>query len=408
MSSLLRASQSSAPLSMPTSGGLHPRSTVPGWGVAALVGALLAFFWALTYVLGGTDAVAPHWFYAPIILAAVRFGHGGAAAAALAAGVLAGPLMPASVAAGVPQEFSDALSRAVFFVTLGQLMAYVVAKHRSMEKALGQAERHARRMEIKLEPHERAAERDRLANAKLRTILDDGAIRTVFQPIVDLGTGRIVGVEALSRFGIEPERPPIAWFVEAWGVGLGVRLEMAALQAALQWVDRAPGHLWLSVNVSPDTIVSSEFGQILPRLPADRLVFEVTEHARIDDYDAFSGPLLELRARGGRLAIDDAGAGFASLRHILLLRPELIKLDMTLIRGIEQDEAKHALASGLISFGRKLRSLVVAEGIETAAELGTLRRLGVALGQGYYLARPAPLTELPLHDLVSSPRASEG
>jgi EAL domain-containing protein (putative c-di-GMP-specific phosphodiesterase class I) len=119
-------------------------------------------------------------------------------------------------------------------------------------------------------------------------------------------------------------------------------------------------------------------------------VIEVTEHVPVEDYDALNAHLEGLRARGTRLAIDDAGAGFASLRHILLLHPDVIKLDVSLTRGVEDDIARRALASAFISFAAEIGATIVAEGIETRTQFETLRRLGVRYGQGWYLARPAP------------------
>jgi EAL domain-containing protein (putative c-di-GMP-specific phosphodiesterase class I) len=126
-------------------------------------------------------------------------------------------------------------------------------------------------------------------------------------------------------------------------------------------------------------------------VPAERVVVEITEHAPIANYDTFNEGLAAVRALGVRLAIDDAGAGFASLRHILQLRPELIKLDTTLIAAIESDRSQQALAAGIISFADGIGATVVAEGIEHAAALDALRRLGVPLGQGFHLGRPAGL-----------------
>jgi EAL domain-containing protein (putative c-di-GMP-specific phosphodiesterase class I) len=121
-------------------------------------------------------------------------------------------------------------------------------------------------------------------------------------------------------------------------------------------------------------------------------VAEVTEHARISDYGKLDRALAPLRRRGMRLAVDDAGAGFASLRHILRLNPDFIKLDRTLIDQIDRDRSKQALAAGLISFADKSGATIIAEGIERAAEVKTLVDLGVSYGQGYYLARPGPLS----------------
>lgn len=227
--------------------------------------------------------------------------------------------------------------------------------------------------------------------ARVRQVLDADGPAMVFQPIVDLRDGRVVGLEALARFAIAPERPPDAWFAEAEAVGLGHELEAAALRAALVHLHRIPGDVFLSVNVSPRMAASRLLYSLAT--PRERIVIEITEHAPVDDYEGLGAALDRLREKGVRVAIDDAGAGFASLRHILRLAPDLIKLDITLTRDIDRDETRRALASALISFASAIGAAIVAEGIETQAELDALRDLGVPYGQGFYLARPAPLPE---------------
>ncbi|MGH2676029.1 MAG: EAL domain-containing protein [Actinomycetota bacterium] len=295
---------------------------------------------------------------------------------------------------GTPQAVGDWLSRGVFFLLIGQFMAAVMTRQRRSEGDLQRSHDVLRTMADRLEPHRRAEEIRRLRIGEITTVIEGGGVDAVFQPIVDLGRGGAVGVEALARFQSRPGQSPGPLFAQAWEVGLGVEFEMTALQAALRWLGDVPERLWASVNLSPDVIASEVFEEAIWHLPLDRIVFEITEHARIEDYDSFGVRLLELRARGARLAIDDVGAGFASLRHIRLLRPEVIKMDRTLIQGIEEDPALQALAGGLVLFGRHLGASVVAEGIETEAELETLQRLDVSYGQGYLLARPSPLPAL--------------
>jgi EAL domain-containing protein (putative c-di-GMP-specific phosphodiesterase class I) len=145
------------------------------------------------------------------------------------------------------------------------------------------------------------------------------------------------------------------------------------------------------MNASVETILSREFAEIMTGLPADRIVIEITEHTDVDDYEDVVRALQPLRQRGIRLAIDDAGAGYSSLRHILNLQPDYIKLDMDLIRHIDIDPARRALASALIAFARDTDSTIIAEGVETASEFATLQSLGVEQAQGYFLGRPMPL-----------------
>ncbi len=230
------------------------------------------------------------------------------------------------------------------------------------------------------------------------------SIEIVFQPISELLTGKVVGAEALSRFRAEPLRPPNEWFAEAGGVGLGEDLELMAVETALESLDQIPDDMFLSVNVSPKLIVSGALERVAERLPMARLVVELTEHARIDDYTPLTNRLAKLGGYGLRSAVDDAGAGFASLHHILKLRPALIKLDITLTRGIDSDPVRRAMASSLVAFGNEVGAQIVAEGIETPAEHKTLSNLGVHLGQGFYMARPGPLPVPTLIRLMAQPQ----
>jgi EAL domain-containing protein (putative c-di-GMP-specific phosphodiesterase class I) len=234
-------------------------------------------------------------------------------------------------------------------------------------------------------------EAQREKTARIRAVLDRGLIKMVFQPIADLRTGRIVGLEALARFTLEPARTPDVWFEEASTVHLREELELAAVGAALAQPELLPPEMYLSINLSPETITSRPFAELLPGVSAERLVLEVTEHAPVRDYGGLADALVDFRQRGGRLAVDDAGAGFASLKHILRLAPEVVKLDREVAQGIDNDRGRRALASALVSFASDLGAAVVAEGIETEAEVDAFRNLGVFLGQGYYLAGPGPI-----------------
>ena len=230
---------------------------------------------------------------------------------------------------------------------------------------------------------------DRLAS--IRAVIDGQGFAFAYQPIYDFEHEHPVGFEALCRFRAEPYRTPDLWFNDAFAAGCGVDLELAALSVALRSLQALPGSAFLSVNASPETILSGRLAPLLERLPGKRVVLEVTEHARVADYPALSAALAPIRSRGVRLAIDDAGAGYASLQHIIQLRPDVIKLDMGLTRAVDTDPARRALAAALIFFARETGCLIVAEGIETGSELQTLQRLGVPRGQGYLLGRPTDL-----------------
>ncbi len=246
-------------------------------------------------------------------------------------------------------------------------------------------------LSAQLRREELAAEERRSQVSRVRRAVAGEGLAIVFQPIFDLRDRRVVGMEALARFSLEPARPPVAWFQEAASVGLGVDLEVTAIQLALAELDRLPPGTYLSVNISQATALSSRCRDLLTEVEAARIVVEITEHERVEDYDALLEALDGLRGLGARIAIDDAGAGFASLRHTLRLDPDLIKLDISLTRDIDADRARRALASALISFAEEMEMTIVAEGIETQAELDTLLRLGVRYGQGFFLAKPAPL-----------------
>lgn len=217
------------------------------------------------------------------------------------------------------------------------------------------------------------------------------SLAMVFQPIVDLTDSSIVGVEALSRFAGKPLRSPDLWFEEAASVGLGPKLEMKAISAALAQAARLPEEAFLAVNVSPELLLSGKLDYLVDDPICPRLVFELTEHVVVDDYGPIRSRIARFRERGARIAIDDTGAGFSSMRHILLLQPEIIKLDQSLTHGVDHDPARRALASSLVSFAKDIGSDLIAEGVETAAELQTLERLGAQWVQGFHIARPEPL-----------------
>ena len=226
---------------------------------------------------------------------------------------------------------------------------------------------------------------------RVAAVLAKRAYGVVYQPIVHLVENRIVGHEALARFTDEPVRSPDKWFADAGQVGLQQELEIALIEAALQGFDLLPADSYLSLNVSPETILAGAVAEVLSEQPLDRLMLEVTEHALVEDYERLADALRPLRSRGLRLAVDDAGAGYASFRHILKLKPDVIKLDSSLIRTVDSDMGCRALAAALIRFAEETGCKVVAEGVETHEELAMLRRLEVNKAQGYLLGRPMPL-----------------
>jgi len=225
--------------------------------------------------------------------------------------------------------------------------------------------------------------------ARIEGLLALNRLAMVYQPIHRLADGRPVGVEALARFPDQQTRTPDRWFAEAANVGLGVELEMLAVRQAIRGLPFIPAELYVAVNVSPAAALSPELEAIVAAAPAGRLVVEVTEHSKVADYDALSAALARLRQRA-RIAIDDVGAGYSGLRRILDLRPDILKLDMSLTRDVDSDPARAALARALVTFAQGISCRIVAEGIETEAEMKTLRSLGVGYGQGWHFSRPMP------------------
>ena len=235
-----------------------------------------------------------------------------------------------------------------------------------------------------LSPGLEARNREGDARASIQAILDTEAFTPFFQPIVEFRTGTVVGYEALTRF--RNGTPPDVTFALAARSGLGTELEAATLRAALEAARLLPPDAYLSLNASPALIGSGRLQALLDG-QARKLFLEITEHVVIDDYPALRDALAALEPAVG-LSVDDAGAGYASLRHILELSPDLVKLDIGLIRGIDADPARQALIAGMGYFAVKRTLHLIAEGVETAAELETLRQLGIRYGQGYLLGRP--------------------
>jgi EAL domain-containing protein (putative c-di-GMP-specific phosphodiesterase class I) len=227
------------------------------------------------------------------------------------------------------------------------------------------------------------------ARVRLDEILANRAFAPVFQPVCDLASGHVVGLEALTRFvGAGPEEV----FGQAQLLGRLQELEIATLTASLAAAERLPLDRWLSVNVSPGLLADTTTLQRLFASCQRQIVLELSEHEAVLDYGALTTSLKSLGS-GISLAIDDAGAGFSSLRHILETSPTWVKLDIGLVRGVDADPARQALVAGLVHFAVQARISLIAEGIETRAELDTLKSLGVEFGQGFLMARPAVISD---------------
>lgn len=225
----------------------------------------------------------------------------------------------------------------------------------------------------------------------IQAVIAEGGLDTVFQPIHRLEDRSIAAFECLTRFPKAPFKPVVEWFQDAVAVGCGLELEFAALESSVARLKAWPAPITASLNMSPRALLARDLAPILDGIDLGRIVVEITEHEQVFDYPRLNQVLDGLRARGLRVAIDDAGAGYSSLRHILLLRPDIIKLDLSLVRDIDRDADRQALADALTLYCRRSGIAIVAEGIETEAEFATLRRMGIELGQGYLLSRPGPL-----------------
>lgn len=212
-------------------------------------------------------------------------------------------------------------------------------------------------------------------------------ITPLYQPVVALASGHLVGYEALARFTSQPKRSPEAWFAQAHGCGVGPDLEAAAIRAALEPVGRPLG-THLALNVSPSALTSGPVVRALPR-ELTGIVIEITEHEFISDDDHLADILAELRDRGARIALDDAGAGYAGLTQVMRVRPDIVKLDRNLTQGIHADPARMVLVESFVRFARRTGATVCAEGIESLDDLAVLGDLDVPWGQGYALCRPA-------------------
>jgi diguanylate cyclase (GGDEF)-like protein len=237
------------------------------------------------------------------------------------------------------------------------------------------------------DPRTVATSRSQGERAEVAALLErDDAITPVFQPIVSLSTGTVAGYEALARFP-SADRRPDEWFALAQRVGLGPQLEARAVAAALAAPGR-PGDTYLSFNLSPSALASPEVVAVLPD-DLTGMVVEITEHERVADERELREQLAPLRARGARIAVDDAGAGYAGLQQVMRIQPDIIKLDRSLVADVDHDPAKAALIDAFVRFARGTGAVVCAEGIETAGELRLVADLDVTYGQGFGLARPA-------------------
>jgi diguanylate cyclase (GGDEF)-like protein len=256
------------------------------------------------------------------------------------------------------------------------------------EGALYWAKRSGKSRTRRFDPDHVRLSGDAPQRSEIERILEERAIEPLYQPVASLTTGRLIGYEALARFPDAPDRPPSTWFAQANACGLGPELEAAAIRTALEPVGRPPG-THLAVNVSPSALSTDAVKSILPD-DLSEVVIELTEHEVYVGDSLLANSLAQLRERGARIAIDDAGAGYAGLKQVMWVRPDIVKLDLELTRAIHSDPVRMALVESLVRFARRVGATVCAEGIENHDDIEVLANLDVPCGQGYAIGRPAP------------------
>ncbi len=246
-------------------------------------------------------------------------------------------------------------------------------------------------------------------SAAIAVVVNDRLLRPVYQPVVDLATGRVIGFEGLIRPSAESGfADPGAMFVAAETVGRTVELDYACLQAVLAGAREIPDEQLLTVNVSPRTIEAPHFSAemllaLLSRngIAPGRVVVEVTEREQVEDIARLRANLAALQRAGLRIAADDVGAGNAGLRLLSQFRFDIVKIDLSLVQDGSERDASRAVLRSLRDLAQRWGASVIAEGIETISQLRSVRELGVTAGQGYLLGRPRPDPILPSIDIAA-------
>jgi EAL domain-containing protein (putative c-di-GMP-specific phosphodiesterase class I) len=227
--------------------------------------------------------------------------------------------------------------------------------------------------------------------SRISALLESQMLMTAFQPIYGLAEERVVGVEALSRFVSDDGAAAELWFAEAAAVGLGANLEFSALGSAAAAARDLPGHLYVSLNISPTSCLDPRLPELFEHieLPISRVVLELTESISDEEYPQFISAVNPLREKGLRIAVDDTHSGAGALSRMVYLRPDFLKVGRNVIADLDNDGIQRALAAGLVDFAQQLGTTLIAEGIETVGELKVLTELGISAGQGYLLGRPS-------------------
>lgn len=367
---------------------------LPRAGVVAIVVAVLAVVWVLVTAFGGPPIPLVHLYYLAIVVATFRFGLRGAVLVGLAAGALSGPF--AALPPSPPgDEALGWVVRCAMFVSVGSVLALALSlRDRGSEQQVG------RDLRSTLDRPSGAGEVDAELAARVPEVVAARALTTVYQPMYLVADGTLVAVEALARFDL-PGRPgPAEVFAAAESVGCGRELELLAVEAALDGCVGLPPDVDVCVNVSPGTLADPRLHDLVVAARPRRVVVEVTEHAVIRDYGLLRAALARLADADVRIAVDDAGSGFASLRHVVQLAPDAIKLDMSLTQGVTSSPLRRALGESLADFAHRAGALLVAEGVEDEQDLATWAAIGADVVQGYAVGRPGAPPFAAVSDVV--------
>ncbi|MBO0677839.1 EAL domain-containing protein [Mycolicibacterium sp. S2-37] len=225
----------------------------------------------------------------------------------------------------------------------------------------------------------------------IHRVVAERDFEVVFQAMHDVATGKVVGLEALARFPCEPFRPDL-FFQQAGQMGLGIELETAIVERVISLMRQLPGDVFVAVNISPAAALKAPWTELLADVDPSRLVLEITEHDAVPNYGELDDVLETCRTLGMRVAVDDVGAGFASFSHVLELAPDFLKIDQSITRNIDVDDARRRLAHAIAEFAGQIGVIAIAEGVETQGELDAVGSAGITWAQGYYLGRPKPHT----------------
>lgn len=349
------------------------------WIVLGLVAS-----WALSYSAGGSKTAFPHLFYVPIILGAVRFSWVGGAVSALIAGLLAGPALPADVAADAAQPTESWLLRLAIFLSIGLFLAWVL---RDRTESIGRTIH------------------DTLLSSRLLRAIQRGELEVFYQPIISMTDREIVAVEALSRWRDARGNTisPTEFVPAAERVGAIASLDRFVMERAMAQVQdwsRRFSPIGASVNLSAkgfaDADLCGQVERLLDRtgLPARQLQLELTESALIDDVSGAQAQIGRLRQLGVKVAIDDFGAGQASLGYLTTFAVDTVKIDRSLVERVAEEPRTARLVAGIIELFRAIDLATVAEGVETAEQYVHLQSAGCRLAQGYYVGRPVSADEM--------------